>query len=166
MDGAKISAERELHPTETKLPKQTKAFREITNRMYEVHLSKNEDYSPSNILVAGEVGVIIRIWDKFCRICNLMGIPFPALGPEVDKARTNILNALELATKDGPNNITVLEFKDIINKQFDSLIKKTEFDFSKSKEKQPANEPLDDAWLDMANYSVIGYIKRKGVWGR
>jgi hypothetical protein len=157
---------KERHITEIKCPKQTEAFRDTTNKMYQVHLQKNSDYSPANILVAGEVGVIIRIWDKFCRICNLMGLPFPALGPEVDKARTNILNALDAVTKDGSNNMSAWEFRDIVNAEFDGLIKKTEFDYSKIIENQPANEPLDDAWLDMANYSVIGYIKRKGAWGR
>lgn len=44
-----------LHPTEINCPQQCQAYAETLGQMYRTHLSKNEDYSPANILVAGEV---------------------------------------------------------------------------------------------------------------
>lgn len=29
----------------------------------------------------------------------------------------------------------------------------------------PANETVDDSWLDLANYAVIALMVRKGYWG-
>lgn len=144
------------HPTEEKFPVQTENFRKMIEHMYEVHLEKNKDYSPANIIVAGEVGVIIRIWDKFCRICNLMGIPFPAIGPDIETLLNKVIDKMK---EDDP-------FKNELVGDLRNLINKSEFNFSNYGEKTPANEPLDDAWLDMANYSVIGFLKRRGTWGR
>lgn len=64
----------ELHPTEQKYPEQTKRFREILDEMYQVHLKKNADYSPYNILVTGMRGCVTRLWDKSARFFNLMGL--------------------------------------------------------------------------------------------
>lgn len=123
-------------------------------------LEKNRDYSPANILIAGELGVIVRLWDKFCRICNLQSIPFPAMGNEIQKEKDRIVAILE-NNPDVPKHV-LLE----VEASYDDLIKKSEFDFSKYSERAPANEPLDDAYLDLANYAIIGYLKRKGFWGR
>lgn len=144
------------HITEKKYPLQTEGFKRIINKMYEVHLAKNFDYSPANIVVAGELGIIIRIWDKFCRICNLMGVSFPSVRPEVEKTKAQVLGFFEPGT----------ETYDIVASKFDELAKKCEFDWAKFGEKEAANEPLDDAWLDLANYSVIGFLHRKNLWGR
>lgn len=46
----------ELHITEVRSPIQARAFREFIGRMYRVHLKKNADYSPANILGAGKIG--------------------------------------------------------------------------------------------------------------
>jgi hypothetical protein len=61
------------HPTELKRPQQAQAFREILDEMYQVHLDKNADYSPANILGTGEIGLVTRIWDKVSRLMNLTG---------------------------------------------------------------------------------------------
>lgn len=61
------------HITEINYPEQTKRFREILDEMYQVHLEKNADYSPMNILATGIVGIATRIWDKTARVCNLLG---------------------------------------------------------------------------------------------
>lgn len=54
-------------------PNQVEGFvREIMN-MYRIHQTKNEDYSPANILGTGEVGVVTRMWDKMARLMNLTG---------------------------------------------------------------------------------------------
>lgn len=66
-------ATRDFHPTEEKYPEQCKMFRDIIERMYSVHLDKNQDYSPMNIIATGIVGLATRIWDKTARICNLLG---------------------------------------------------------------------------------------------
>ena len=62
-----------LHPTEQKYPEQCKMFKEITDNMYKLHLDKNFDYSPSNMLATGMDGAVVRLWDKIARIMNLCG---------------------------------------------------------------------------------------------
>lgn len=59
--------------TEMKSPIQCKAFIDVIMDMYRVHLRKNADYSPANILGTGELGVIVRLWDKIARLLNLYG---------------------------------------------------------------------------------------------
>jgi nucleoside 2-deoxyribosyltransferase len=61
------------HPTEQRCPQQVQAFRETVMRMYRVHLDKNADYSPANILGTGYVGLVTRLWDKTARLMNLSG---------------------------------------------------------------------------------------------
>ena len=63
----------ELHITEQRCPEQVKAFAETIGKMHRTHLAKNADYSPSNILLTGEVGLATRLWDKIARILNLTG---------------------------------------------------------------------------------------------
>lgn len=59
--------------TEVRYPQQVTAFITKLMRMYKVHLRKNEDYSPANIMGAGEIGIITRLWDKMARLMNLSG---------------------------------------------------------------------------------------------
>jgi hypothetical protein len=68
-----VSTNVPLSVTESKCPQQTKAFMEVVMKMYRVHLKKNADYSPANILGTGTLGVIVRMWDKMARIMNLSG---------------------------------------------------------------------------------------------
>jgi hypothetical protein len=69
----------DLHPTEYKSPVQCQAFREVIGKMYRTHLSKNADYSPANILLTGEPGLVTRLWDKTARLLNLTGFKFKYL---------------------------------------------------------------------------------------
>ena len=46
-----------LHPTEATSPRQVHEFINVIMRMYRIHLNKNADYSPSNILGTGEIGL-------------------------------------------------------------------------------------------------------------
>lgn len=62
-----------MHQTERKFPEQCKRFKEITDGLYALHLSKNSDYSPYNILATGGVGSLTRIWDKTARLMSLGG---------------------------------------------------------------------------------------------
>lgn len=59
--------------TEVKYPEQVEGFIHKIMGMYRVHLRKNEDYSPANIMGAGEVGIVTRLWDKMARLMNLSG---------------------------------------------------------------------------------------------
>lgn len=59
--------------TESRCPTQVRAFMDVIMKMYRVHLKKNADYSPANILGTGSVGVVVRMWDKMARIMNLVG---------------------------------------------------------------------------------------------
>lgn len=68
-----------LHPTETISPIQCQAFREEVGRMYRTHLDKNADYSPANIILTGETGLVTRLWDKTARLLNLTGFKFQAI---------------------------------------------------------------------------------------
>jgi hypothetical protein len=61
------------HLTELRCPEQAIAFREVIGQMYRVHLAKNADYSPANILMTGTVGLVTRIWDKMARLFSLEG---------------------------------------------------------------------------------------------
>jgi hypothetical protein len=59
--------------TEQHRPEQCAGFIDIVMGMYRVHLAKNADYSPANILGAGSIGIVTRIWDKVSRLMNLCG---------------------------------------------------------------------------------------------
>lgn len=65
-----------LNPTEVACPQQCRGFMNTIMRMYRIHLSKNHDYSPANLLVTGELGLVTRLWDKTARLLNLTGFKF------------------------------------------------------------------------------------------
>lgn len=69
----------DIHLTEVNAPIQCQAFREVLGKMYRTHLSKNADYSPANILLTGEIGLVTRLWDKTARLLNLTGFKFKHL---------------------------------------------------------------------------------------
>ena len=62
-----------MHETERRNPNQSAGFREIIEEMYQLHLDKNADYSPANVLGVGEIGIVVRMWDKMTRLMNLLG---------------------------------------------------------------------------------------------
>lgn len=106
------------HATEVQSPYQCKAFMDVIMAMYRVHLKKNADYSPANILGTGELGVVVRLWDKIARLMNLTGFVLK----------------VEPATF--------------------------------SKPKTPKNESVDDAYMDLSVYGIIGMLVRQGKWGK
>jgi len=63
----------ELHEVEIKSPVQVRAFRAMQTKGYLLHLEKNTDYTPMNILLTGERGVVNRLWDKLARMFGLYG---------------------------------------------------------------------------------------------
>lgn len=158
------------HPTEVKYPVQCEAFKGMIDEMYQIHLDKNRDYSPANIVVIGQVGIVVRVWDKFCRICNLYGIPFPAIKPELTSAKERILEDIKKVMFTVDDNTPIFAELDSlygrIEDEFKTLEAKCEFNFTKFGERSAANEPLVDAWKDLANYAVIGFLHYQGKWGR
>jgi hypothetical protein len=106
------------HPTEVSCPAQAEAFIATAMQMYRLHLRKNADYSPANILGTGEVGLVTRIWDKVARLMSLTGF-------KVEVTATH-----------------------------------------HAAPKKPQNESVEDTLLDLANYSIITHIFRKGLWGK
>lgn len=107
------------HPTELRCPEQVSAFMEIVMRMYRVHLAKNSDYSPANILVPGELGLVTRLWDKVARLLNLSGFRF------------EVVSAGHYEQPKTPNF-----------------------------------EAVEDSYMDLAVYGVIGLLLRRGQWGK
>jgi hypothetical protein len=82
----------------------------------------------------------------------LYGITFPAVGPKVD----------DLIDKVKSDSLT----KEQLLEELSLLKRGSEFDFNSIISKQPKNESVEDAWIDMANYSIIGSLKRVDAWGR
>ena len=56
------------------LNEQWEEWTKIDEETLKVAMSKSKDYSPSNILGMGDVGVTFTILSKTIRLCNLMGI--------------------------------------------------------------------------------------------
>ena len=108
-----------LHSTEILSPEQCQAFREVTGKMYRTHLDKNADYSPANILLTGETGLVTRLWDKTARLLNLTGFKFQALLHEDVRPP-----------------------------------------------KKPKNESIEDTYIDLSVYAIIGLLLRRGKWGK
>jgi hypothetical protein len=91
------------HPTELKYPEQTKAFKETLDKMYQVHLDKNLDYSPTNINGVGMIGLATRLWDKNVRMMNLNGFEIEARFIAFHGSREAKNESLEDTFIDGAN---------------------------------------------------------------
>lgn len=75
--------------------------------MRDTMIRKQKDYGPGNIGTFGELGVLVRVTDKWARLKNLL--------------------------YDNPS--------------------------------AAQNESLEDTWLDLANYSLIALMVKRGIWG-
>ena len=53
-------------------PNQYREFKKICDELYKLHVRKNNDYGPNNILDLGERGVFVRLWDKINRLKQLV----------------------------------------------------------------------------------------------
>lgn len=140
-----------LHPTELQSPVQCEAFLNTVMKMYRIHLDKNADYSPANILGCGETGVAVRSWDKIARLMNLSG--FQIQLEDVSGWPTEEHGILSKLWQFCTNNLSRLGFA---AQGTANVIEK----------KSPRNEAIDDTYLDLANYSIIGYLLRHRKWGR
>lgn len=77
-----------LPVTEQRCPEQSAAFLDTVMKMYRVHLAKNADYSPANILATGEIGLVTRLWDKIARLMNLEGFRFKVEFEKLEPPKT------------------------------------------------------------------------------
>ena len=77
----------EISSTELLRPKQVRGYIDIVMNGYRVHLAKNADYSPINILGTGEIGLATRIWDKVARLLHLIGFNIDISKSEYDKPK-------------------------------------------------------------------------------
>jgi len=82
-----------------------------------------------------------------------------ALGLVLDEMR----DVMMVKQRDyGPGNI--LDFKDygVLVRANDKMARLRNLYTSGN---APANETIDDSWLDLANYAVIAMMVRRGYWG-
>lgn len=156
------------HPVEQKYPRQTAAWKKIDEDSYKVHLEKNSDYSPSNVLYSGMPGIMVRLWDKVARIFNLFGVPFPNFVEVLNTQKKELIQEL---VKFGSNNSGNIIFgretlESIINKHFDIMEERSTIDFTKFLEKEPENESVLDNLKDLRSYAQIATVYYMGEWGR
>lgn len=57
----------------TEYPEQYEWMLEQFITMFEWHMKKNNDYGAANITGFGIDGILVRLWDKICRLMNLNG---------------------------------------------------------------------------------------------
>lgn len=160
------------HPTELRYPKQTATWKELDKKGYDIHLNKNRDYSPSNILYTGMPGILVRLWDKICRLMNLYNIPFPNFQEILDEGQSHIYDRINLNTIEISHNgcleefIHVIKVKDFVESEFFKMNDKSRIDFTKFREREPANESIEDNLSDLSNYAKILHLYYRRVWGR
>lgn len=107
----------ELQPAEQRCPVQVARHRELLGQLMRTHLDKAADYGPNAIRGMGELGVVVRVWDKVCRLLHLYGIRIDA----------------NLVGFGAPADAR--------------------------------NEAIEDTWMDLSAYGLIGRMAREGVWG-
>jgi len=78
--------------TEKRCPNQCRSYMQVLMQMYRLHLRKNSDYSPANILGTGEIGLITRLWDKVARLLSLMGWNISISNSEFTGTRSEVSN--------------------------------------------------------------------------
>ena len=86
--------------TETHSPIQCWAFMSIIMNMYRLHLKKNSDYSPANIIGTGELGIVVRLWDKIARLLNLSGFRIKIESSELCATKNPVNESIEDAYYD------------------------------------------------------------------
>jgi hypothetical protein len=108
----------EIPKAEETSPIQCAAFRNRVMGMYRLHVTKNSDYSPANIMGTGEHGIVVRLWDKMARLMNLLGFKVEASYHSYEAPRA------------------------------------------------PKHESIEDTYMDMAVYALIGLLYRADQWGK
>jgi hypothetical protein len=152
------------HPCEVKYPAQTSTWKKLDEEQYQLHLQKNLDYSPANINYMGMPGVIVRLWDKYCRLLNLFGVPLPNFNKVILDGKDRLKERLDLASH--PLTEKDVELIKIIDEEFEKMIAESIINFEKISEKVPANETVEDTIKDLGNYARIAHLVYRKVWGR
>lgn len=141
-----------LHPTEVKCPNQVKRFAEILGDIYRIHLSKNHDYSPANVLGTSDIGVATREWDKVARLMNLSGYDIQLTKSVFcDSPKANILGLIWLSM------ISILR-----TFGFNLVIKA----INKKPPRDPKHESIIDTYKDLTCYGIIAQLLAEDNWGR
>jgi len=123
--------------------------------------------SPANIIYSGVPGVLIRIWDKTCRLFSLFGVQIPNYLTIFDTHKNNIFADVDMFESYGDiSSATSEKLKKSIHSNFADMERECQVDFSKFKEQTPQNEPILDAFKDLEIYSRIGHLRYLGLWGR
>lgn len=52
---------------------QIEAYQKLLDEMMDLHIRKIKDYGPDAVKVTGEIGLIVRMWDKMARLLHLSG---------------------------------------------------------------------------------------------
>jgi hypothetical protein len=161
------------HITEERYPKQTTIWKQLDDKGYNLHLKKNQDYSPSNILYTGLPGALVRLWDKICRLMNLFNIPFPNFQQILDSGQSHINDMIKLSTLKMKDDygverevICVDSINCILQDEFFIMNDAARIDFTKFREREPANESIEDTISDLSNYVRILHLYYRRVWGR
>lgn len=145
---------------------QTALWEQMDKENFEMYLKKNSDYSPANILYMGVPGVLIRIWDKVCRLYSLFGIQLPNFAGIFDQRKAKIKEEMAIMLKNELDD----KWKDslylLIDAHFDKLEQECKVDFTKFSERVPKNESIIDAFNDLELYSRIGNIGYRRKWER
>lgn len=144
----------DLHPTEVRYPLQVKAYAELLGRMYRLHLSKNEDYSPANILGTGEIGVAVRLYDKAARLLNLAGF------------RITLVQQPFNQPKISEDAVLATWIWSLVTKILKNLGFKAEGTAIFVGAKDAKHEAIEDTLIDNACYSIVALLLRAGVWGK
>lgn len=155
---------------EDEMSEQEKYWKRLNDEYYELMCRKNQDYSAANIVYSGVPGVLIRIWDKTCRLFSLFGVQIPNYLTIFDNNKGEmkiVLKEMLEAQADNSYNDKIKEdMENYLDFVFNRMEKDCQVDFSKFKEQIPQNEPILDAFKDLEIYSRIGHLRYLGLWGR
>jgi nucleoside 2-deoxyribosyltransferase len=145
-----------ISTTESERPVQCAGFISHVMKMYRVHLLKNEDYSPANILMTDQVGLATRVWDKVARLISLHGIRI-----EIEQAR--FVGMPEM----GCSMPMLATFYNAIMEVLFSMGLRVDIKSVRMVEPPQAKyESIEDNLQDLSVYSVIWRLHREGKWGR
>lgn len=157
------------------MTEQERYWKELNEDYYTIMCKKNQDYSPANIVYSGVPGVLIRIWDKTCRLFSLFNVQIPNYLVIFDARKTELKEEIRdvLSGKVKPRNMfnstaqnIQFTIDELIDKKFVHIEKECQVDFSKFKELDPQNESILDAFKDLEIYTRIGHLRYLGKWGR
>jgi len=145
---------------------QTQLWKQMDIDNLNMYLKKNSDYGAANVLYMGTPGILIRIWDKICRLYSLFGIQLPNFARLFDIRKEQIKKDLTFMLGKDVDESWLKALHSLIDLHFSKLEKECRVDFSKYSERIPQNESILDAFSDLELYARIGNISHRQKWGR